>query len=54
MIAAASLLGTRCYVSGITAKVASTIAGLGIDLGGLRAFGTLQEALRCAIASAGA
>jgi PAS domain S-box-containing protein len=53
MIAAASLLGTRCYVSGISAKVASAIAGLGIDLGGLRAFGTLQEALRCAIASAG-
>lgn len=51
MVAAASLLGSRCYISGISAKVASTIAGLGIDLRELRAFGTLEEALRCAIAS---
>jgi PAS domain S-box-containing protein len=53
MAAGASLLGSRLYVSGISAKVASTIAGLGIDLGRLHAFGTLEEALRHAIASMG-
>lgn len=53
MVSAASLLGSACLVSGISPQVAQTVASLGVDLTTLRAFGTLQEALRVAMGLAG-
>jgi len=49
LVSAASLLGTRCLVSGISPAMASTIVGLGLDLGELVSFGSLEAALRYAI-----
>lgn len=48
MVSAASLLGSRCVISGISSSVAQTIAHLGLDLSSLRTFRSLQEALRFA------
>jgi anti-anti-sigma regulatory factor len=49
MIGAASLLGTRCVVSGISPPIAQTLTELGVDTSRLVAFRTLKEALRFAI-----
>ena len=51
MISAASLLGSRCVVSGISPAVAQTVTQLGLDVSSLRSFRTLQESLRFARAS---
>jgi rsbT co-antagonist protein RsbR len=49
MVSAASLLGSACVVSGISAHIAQTIAMLGLDLSSVRAFRTLQDALSFAL-----
>lgn len=53
MVRAASLLGSRCVVSGMSPDVAQTVVGLGLEMSGLQAFRSLQEALRFAMASIG-
>jgi rsbT co-antagonist protein RsbR len=50
LVRAAALLGTTCLISGISPQMAQTIVGLGVDLGALLTFGTLEAALRHAIA----
>jgi PAS domain S-box-containing protein len=45
----ASLLGSRCLLSGISAKVAQSMISLDAEVHGLTIFGTLQSALRYAI-----
>jgi rsbT co-antagonist protein RsbR len=52
IVSATALLGSSCVVSGISARVAQTIAGLGIELSGLRAFRTLEDALAFALRQA--
>jgi rsbT co-antagonist protein RsbR len=49
MIGAASLLGTRCVVSGISPAIAQILTQLDVDTSRLQAFRTLKEALRFAI-----
>ncbi|WP_394824117.1 STAS domain-containing protein [Pendulispora albinea] len=49
VVRAASLLGTRCVVSGISPHMAQTIVGLELDLTELTAFSTLEAALRFAL-----
>jgi len=48
MISAASLLGSRAVVSGITPAVARTVTQLGLDWGGVSTFRSLDQALRFA------
>lgn len=43
------LLGCSCCVSGLSPAAAAGLAGLDVDLGALRAFGTLQAALDAAL-----
>jgi PAS domain S-box-containing protein len=49
IVRAVGLLGSRCLVSGIPPAVARTMVELGIDIGKLRTFGTLAEALESAL-----
>jgi rsbT co-antagonist protein RsbR len=49
MIGAATLLGTRCVVSGISPAIAQTLTQLDVDTSRLCAFRSLKEALRFAI-----
>lgn len=49
LVRAAGLLGTTCLVSGISARMAQSIVALGVDLGKLSTFSTLEAALRHAI-----
>lgn len=49
MIGAATLLGTRCVVSGISPAIAQTLTQLDVDTSRLVAFRSLKEALRFAI-----
>ncbi|WP_437281848.1 PAS domain S-box protein [Sorangium sp. So ce375] len=51
---AASLLGSRCLVSGISPGVAQAIVTLGSDARALETFGELQDALRHALLVSGA
>lgn len=53
MVRAASLLGSRCVISGMSPAVAQTVAGLGLDMRDLQAFRSLQEALQLAMGSVG-
>lgn len=53
LIRAVGLLGTRCIVSGISPLMAQTIIALGLDLGQLITFNTLESALRYAIRESG-
>lgn len=46
---AASLLGTRCLISGVSGRVARIVVELGVDLEELTTFNTLEAALRFAI-----
>lgn len=53
LVKAAGLLGTQCLVSGISPAMAGTIVSVGLDLGLLKTFGTLEAALQFAIKSKG-
>jgi rsbT co-antagonist protein RsbR len=53
MVRAASLLGSRCVLSGMSPVTAQTVAGLGLDLGSILAFRSLEEALRYAMKAIG-
>lgn len=46
VVQAASLLGARCVLSGISPSVSMTMVSLGVEMGRLRTFGTLRAALR--------
>lgn len=52
MAHAASLLGARCLLSGVSPRVAEAIVRLGLPTDHLDAFATLQEALRFAMREA--
>lgn len=54
MISAASLLGARCAVSGISGDVARIITQLDLDFSRVRTFKSLQDALRYAMHEVGA
>jgi PAS domain S-box-containing protein len=49
MVRAASLLGSRCVLSGISACAAQAITHLDVDLAGIETFRSLREALSFAI-----
>ncbi len=49
IVRASALVGARCLVSGISPNMAQTIVSLGVDLGGLMSFSTLEAALRFAL-----
>jgi rsbT co-antagonist protein RsbR len=49
MVRAAALLGSRCVISGMSPDTAQTVAGLGLDMGNLKSFRSLEEALRFAM-----
>jgi len=49
LVRATALLGSRCLLSGISPRMASTIVGLGLNLDEVATFGTLEAALRHAI-----
>jgi rsbT co-antagonist protein RsbR len=46
MTRAASMLGARCVVSGISPDIAQTLARVGVELGGVETLRTLKDALR--------
>jgi rsbT co-antagonist protein RsbR len=45
IVAAAQLLGARCVLTGVSVRVAQTLAGLDVDLGELRTLRTLADGL---------
>lgn len=45
IVRAAKLLGARCVLTGVSAPVAQTLAGLAVDLGDLRTLRTLADGL---------
>ena len=51
LVHAVALLGARCLVSGISPVVAIAAVELGVDLGALTSFATLEAALRAAMHS---
>jgi len=53
VVRASSLVGARCLVSGISPRMAQTVISLGVDLGGLLSFSTLEVALRFALTESG-
>jgi rsbT co-antagonist protein RsbR len=53
IVRAASLLGSRCLVSGISPRVARTMVEVAASQEGLLTFGLLQDALRYALRSSG-
>jgi rsbT co-antagonist protein RsbR len=46
MARSVTLLGARCALSGINPNIARTIIHMGLDLGGLKSFRTMREALQ--------
>ncbi|WP_170319621.1 XylR N-terminal domain-containing protein [Polyangium spumosum] len=46
IVSAVELLGAKCHLSGIRGEVARTLSASPIDLGGLRTFATVRQALR--------
>jgi len=52
IVRAASLLGSRCLVSGISPVVAQTMIGLGSATQGFQTFGQMQDALKFALREA--
>lgn len=44
-VRAAELLGTECWIVGVSPEVAQTIVNLGVDLGSMTTFGSLKEGL---------
>lgn len=46
MARSVTLLGARCALSGIRPNIARTIIHMGLDLGGLKSFRTMREALK--------
>ena len=54
LVRAASLLGSRCLVSGISPTVAQTMVHLEVGVEAFKTFGTLEDALRFAIGASGA
>ncbi len=53
IVRASSLVGACCLVSGISPMMAQTVVSLGVDLGGLLSFSTLEVALRFALTESG-
>ena len=51
IVKAVGMLGSRCLVSGLSSRVARTMATLGIQLGEVDTFSTLQAALQAALRS---
>lgn len=49
VVRASALVGARCLVSGISSNMAQTVVSLGVDLGRLKSFSTLEAALRFAL-----
>lgn len=49
VVRASALVGARCLVSGISPIMAQTVVSLGVDLGALLTFSTLEAALRFAL-----
>jgi rsbT co-antagonist protein RsbR len=49
LVRGAGLLGSRCLLSGISPRMATTVIDLGVSLDELSTFGTLEAALRHAI-----
>jgi rsbT co-antagonist protein RsbR len=49
VVRASALVGARCLVSGISSNMAQTVVSLGVDLGDLMSFSTLEAALRFAL-----
>ena len=47
---AVQLLGARVMITGIRPEVAQTLVGLGVNLRGISAFGTLSSAIASAMA----
>lgn len=45
VVRAVRLLGSRCCISGLSPAIAGALVGLGVDLGAVESFGTLQSAL---------
>lgn len=50
IVRASALLGARCLISGITPRMAQTVVGLGLSFTEVESFGTLEAALRSALA----
>lgn len=50
MARSVTLLGARCALSGIHPNIARTIIHMGLDLGGLKSFRSMREALRYCVA----
>ena len=53
IVRATLLVGARCLVSGISPTMAQTVVSLGVDLGALLSFSTLESALRFALTESG-
>lgn len=54
IIRAVSLLGAQIILTGITAPVAQTMVGLGVDLSEVQTLATLQDGLKTCIRQMGA
>lgn len=50
MARSVTLLGAKCALSGIHPNIARTIIHMGLDLGGLKSFRSMREALRFCVA----
>jgi rsbT co-antagonist protein RsbR len=48
---AVGLLGARCVLAGVSPRIAQTLVGLGVDLGGLTTLRDLQAAVAQALAA---
>jgi hypothetical protein len=46
VVAAAGLLGARCHLSGVRGEVARALSASSLDLGKLKTFATVRQALR--------
>ena len=53
LVRAARLLGSACVLSGISPSVSVSLVDLGVELGGLRTFGSLRQALGYALGELG-
>jgi rsbT co-antagonist protein RsbR len=53
-IKAASLLGARCMLVGISSEMAQTIVGLGLDLSSITTYSNLRAGIQAALQSTGA
>jgi len=54
IVSAVELLGAKCHLSGMRSDVARTLSATQIDLGGLRTFPTVRQALRHCMPAAAA